>query len=133
MNYVPTNISRPNPGLLQANWDDGYTAIIKLETLRKACPCADCLEKSRHKPLKNKFIMPTMRRGQFDLKALTPTGNYAVSTRWGDGHSAGIYTWDYFRSVFEQFKMSDEEIKIYLANLEKETNNRPESQVRSNG
>jgi len=113
MNFIPTNISRPKPGLLKATWDDGFEAVIKLENFRKECPCADCREKAESKPLMNKFIMPTIKSGQFDLKKLTPVGNYAINAEWVDGHEAGIYTWEYFRELFERFKISDEELLKY--------------------
>jgi DUF971 family protein len=26
-------------------------------------------------------------------------GNYAIQPRWGDGHSAGLFTWNYLREL----------------------------------
>ncbi len=28
-----------------------------------------------------------------------PVGNYALSLIWSDGHSTGIYTWEYLRDL----------------------------------
>jgi DUF971 family protein len=30
---------------------------------------------------------------------IEPVGNYAIRIVWNDGHSAGIYSWDYLRSL----------------------------------
>jgi DUF971 family protein len=30
---------------------------------------------------------------------IQPVGNYAISIRWSDGHSTGIYRFDYLRQV----------------------------------
>lgn len=128
MNNIPTNIGRPQPGLLKATWNDGLESVIKIENFRKECPCADCREKAETKPLMNKFIMPTIKSGQFELKKLTPIGNYAINALWGDGHEAGIYTWEYFRELFERFQMTEEEIKTY----ENKMTNNDDLRIRSN-
>lgn len=117
MKYVPKSISKPFPGYLKAAWNDGFEAVIKLEKFRKECPCADCREKDESTPSGVKFFMPTIKPGQNDLKELTPVGNYALNAIWGDGHNSGIYTWEYFRIVFESNQISNEElIKLNLAN-----------------
>jgi len=39
----------------------------------------------------------TLQTGKRDvtLESLDPIGNYAVQPRFSDGHSSGIYSWDY--------------------------------------
>jgi DUF971 family protein len=34
-----------------------------------------------------------------ELDTLDAVGNYALQPRWKDGHSFGIYTWDYLRHL----------------------------------
>jgi DUF971 family protein len=34
-------------------------------------------------------------KGEVDISALEPVGNYAVQPTFSDGHSTGIYSWDY--------------------------------------
>ncbi len=111
MNNIPSNITRPQPNLIKINWNDGFESIITIENLRKSCPCAYCLEKAKNQLSANKFVMPTIRRGQYEIKKIEPVGNYALMIVWGDGHNAGIWTWDFLREVFERYKMNSEEIK----------------------
>jgi DUF971 family protein len=33
------------------------------------------------------------------LMEIRPVGNYAIEFRWEDGHSTGIYAYDYLRSL----------------------------------
>lgn len=33
------------------------------------------------------------------LAEISAVGNYAIQFRWEDGHSTGIYTFDYLRSL----------------------------------
>lgn len=128
MNIIPKSIKRPYPGCLQAEWDDGFSSIIKLENFRKECPCADCREKKESNIGINKFIMPTIKPEQYDLKKLTPVGNYAINALWGDGHDSGIYPWEYFRELFEKFKLKEEEIK----KIEEKSKSINENNIRNN-
>ena len=34
-------------------------------------------------------------KGEVDISTLEPVGNYAVQPTFSDGHSTGIYSWDY--------------------------------------
>ena len=106
----PTNIERPEPFLLSAEWTDGFKATISIEELRKACPCAECTgEKigdviySLPKPVK---FEPRV----YELTALQPVGNYAITASWGNGHDTGIYSWELFRKIFEQYELNDKQL-----------------------
>ena len=116
MNYIPISITKPAVGYLKAIWDDGFESIIKLEKLKKECPCADCREKQEVAQQEGKFSMPIFKQGQFELKSLTPIGNYAINAEWADGHTSGIYPWEYFRSIFEKYKVNQEEILKIIKN-----------------
>ena len=84
---------------LAIKWEDGSESFISLERLRRACPCAGCkgemdvlgnLYKGHEKPLSPPA---------FQLRRLNSIGGYAVSPVWGDGHSTGIYSFDYLEKV----------------------------------
>lgn len=34
-----------------------------------------------------------------ELRELEPVGNYALKLGWGDGHSGGLYTFGYLRTL----------------------------------
>ncbi len=75
--------------------------------------------------------MPTFKPGKNEIKSLTPIGNYAINPTWGDGHDTGIYPWEFFRVVFENYKLSETEIKEFLDN-QKNKPKIPDLNVRSN-
>ena len=84
---------------LAIKWDDGGESFVKLEKLRRHCPCAGCkgevdvmghLYKGPDKPL-----LPA----SFQLVRLPTVGGYAVCPVWGDGHHTGLYAFDYLRRV----------------------------------
>ncbi len=129
-NLRPIKISRPKSYLLKAEWDDGFSATIKLEAFRAECPCATCKDDELKSLQGSKSMMPTFSPGKNDLKSLTPVANYAITAVWGDGHDTGIYPWQYFRSLFENNKLND----LDLADLEKDERkfNLPEFKIRSN-
>ena len=108
---APKSISRPNPYLLKFEWRDGLSAVIKVETFRKECPCANC----KGETIAGKVVaFPKINMftpGQNELKALAPVGNYAVTAVWGDRHDTGIYDWGYIRELCETFALSEDQIK----------------------
>jgi DUF971 family protein len=94
----PADIQLIGPELA-IKWDDGVESFIPLERLRRACPCAGCkgevdvlgnLHKGPEIPLQPK---------SFALVRIDHTGTYALTPHWGDGHSSGIYTFEYLRRI----------------------------------
>ena len=84
---------------LAVKWDDNSESFISLEALRRACPCAGCmgerdimgnLHKGPEKPLSAR---------SFQLARIEYVGGYGVKPVWADGHSSGIFSFDYLRRV----------------------------------
>lgn len=97
----PVEIKRSEDALF-ISWSDGSKSKLHSERLRKACPCAECREsrgESFHsKPIAARKASPSMLQvveathdEATHLEQIWPVGNYAIGTRWGDGHSTGIY------------------------------------------
>lgn len=82
---------------LAIRWPDGSEQFIRLDTLRRACPCAGC--KGEVDVMGHLHKGPTMALTSqaFQLTRLLPVGGYGVQPVWGDGHSSGIYTYDFLR------------------------------------
>ncbi|MFB3073931.1 MAG: gamma-butyrobetaine hydroxylase-like domain-containing protein [Candidatus Methylomirabilales bacterium] len=38
-------------------------------------------------------------RGEIRIAQMAPVGRYALSFTWSDGHSTGIYSFDFLRSL----------------------------------
>ena len=88
----PTEINHIKAhGAVRITWDDGHVGEYKQEYLRGYCPCALCQghgSQLRFIPVPGAI-----------LEGICGVGNYAIELRWQDGHSTGIYSFDYLRSL----------------------------------
>jgi DUF971 family protein len=84
---------------LAIKWDDGSESFIALEKLRRHCPCAGC--KGEVDVMGNIYKGPDtpLSPRAFQLVRITSVGGYALQPVWADGHSTGLYTFDYLRRV----------------------------------
>jgi len=87
---------------LAIKWDDGSEDFILLERLRRSCPCAGC--KGEVDILGNVYRNPekALTPKAFELVRLELVGGYAVQPVWADGHSSGIFSFDYLKRVAGQ-------------------------------
>jgi DUF971 family protein len=86
---------------LAIKWEDGTESFVKLEKLRRHCPCAGC--KGEVDIMGNLYKNPDkpLSAAAFRLVRLTMAGGYAVQPLWGDGHGSGLYSFDYLRQVVD--------------------------------
>ncbi|MEO6409720.1 MAG: DUF971 domain-containing protein [Burkholderiaceae bacterium] len=75
--------------VLQVAFDDGRDFRIPFELMRVYSPSA---EVQGHGP--GQEVLQTGKRSVRVL-GLEPVGNYAVQPTFSDGHSTGIFSWDY--------------------------------------
>lgn len=101
----PTNITLNKQDkanqYLEITWSDGKVCQYPLSHLREACPCVECRGGHQYMGLKyapDNILSLTPSRS-YELKALTPVGNYALQPSWDDGHATGLYTWEYLRHI----------------------------------
>jgi DUF971 family protein len=89
---------------LAIRWEDGGETFLPLEQLRRACPCAGC--KGETDVMGNVYRAPerSLTAEAFRLLKLQLVGGYAVQPVWGDGHSTGLYSFDYLRRLDEQLR-----------------------------
>jgi len=79
---------------IAVKWDDGGEGYVRLEALRRACPCAGCKGEVD--------IMGNLHKGpdiplapaSFQLRRLDWVGTYGLQPVWGDGHSSGIFSFE---------------------------------------
>lgn len=98
----PTNITLDKTaGVLEITWADGATCRYPLPHLREACPCVEC--RGGHARMGLEFapdnILTLTPARSYTVNALHPVGSYALQPVWDDGHSTGIYTWEYLRLI----------------------------------
>jgi DUF971 family protein len=84
---------------LEIAWNDGHTTRHGLEALRRLCPCAEC--KGEWDVPGNMTAERPLTAEQVELADLYPVGRYALTPRWADGHSTGIYPYEYLRKNCE--------------------------------
>ena len=75
--------------VLEVGFSDGNTYRIPFELMRIYSPSA---EVQGHGP--GQEVLQTGKR-EVELSALEPIGNYAVQPTFSDGHTSGIFSWDY--------------------------------------
>jgi DUF971 family protein len=88
---------------MEIDWADGHRSAWSFGWLREACPCATCVEERAQEG--RKPGQPKARPAAV-LPVYTPpakpanahaVGRYAIQFNWLDGHSGGIYSWEYLR------------------------------------
>lgn len=97
MRTSPVNIQAIGDQLA-IKWNDGSETFLPLEYLRKACPCAAC---GGEPDVLGHVIRPhlTHTTTGFRLKSWQPVGSYALQLTWEDGHSTGLYSFDYLKRL----------------------------------
>src|ERR1700752_3117183 len=99
MRLAPANVQQIG-NELAIRWNDGAESFLKLEMLRRACPCAACGgEPDVLGYVSRPQVSYTEKRFQFVGFALV--GGYALQPRWADGHNSGIYSFTYLRRLGE--------------------------------
>ncbi|MFH1279674.1 MAG: DUF971 domain-containing protein [Candidatus Eisenbacteria bacterium] len=94
---APTKMEKTGRDTLRITWDDGMTSEFNVATLRRACPCASCVDEwSGERTLDPFTVLDTVRP-----MSIEPVGRYAIKITWTDGHDTGIYTFEYLRSLAE--------------------------------
>lgn len=90
---------------LEIDWKDGHRSAWGFAWLRDACPCATCLEERKAdgrkpgQPKPKPATLLQMYTPPARPKSAHAVGRYAIQFNWEDGHSGGIYSWEYLRRV----------------------------------
>jgi len=100
----PTNITANRPAAeMTINWADGHISIYPFTLLRAACPCASCRGGHANMSAEPSPEVFTVQRENDSaatrLVTVKPTGSYAITLVWEDGHDYGIYNWHYLRAL----------------------------------
>ncbi len=87
------------PAGLAVKWDDDKDSFIEYKTLRDKCPCAHC--SGEKDALGNLYIGANQKKTEaaYQLVNVIKVGHYAIQITWGDGHDAGIYTYEFLRKL----------------------------------
>jgi DUF971 family protein len=83
--------------IVAIEWADGVRSLYDFEQLRWSCPCATCRGEMGRPGLLDRT--DRLAPEQTDLDDIVQVGRYAVCPIWCDGHSTGIYTYQYLREL----------------------------------
>ena len=83
---------------LAMQWNDGVESYLPIERFRRACPCAAC---GGEPDVLGNISRPDVSytASSFELVGWQLIGGYALQPRWADGHSTGLYSFQYLRRL----------------------------------
>lgn len=89
---------------IDITWSDGHQSHFDFLYLRDHCPCATCNEERDKKDQltsvsNSQFAPLPMFKPKATAQSASQVGNYAIQISFSDGHSTGIYSYDYLRSI----------------------------------
>ncbi len=85
-------------------WADGHASHFDFPYLRDHCPCATCNDERAKKDssadvkLASSPLLP-MYKPKARAQGASQMGNYAIQINFTDGHSTGIFSYDYLRTL----------------------------------
>lgn len=107
----PTGVTADrNEKLLIIKWSDGRVSRLPFAGLRAICPCVEC--KGGHDNMggpPDLEILQNTRDESINLEEVGAVGSYALQFQWSDGHSTGIYTWEFLRQADPALKFGFDE------------------------
>jgi ATP-binding protein involved in chromosome partitioning len=76
-------------------WEDGAEMRYAPRRLRQVCPCAGCVEEMTGRRTLDPNSVP------LDIypTAIHYVGRYALQPVWSDGHTTGIFSFEYLRGL----------------------------------
>ena len=93
----PREIKQVGDDGLRITWADGHVSNFTAPQLRRACPCAQCVNEWTGQ----RVLRPESIAEGLTINDLSLVGRYAINFRWSDGHETGIYSFRYLRELDE--------------------------------
>jgi len=91
----PREISQESSSLLRITWADEKVCDYQAASLRRACPCAQCVNEWTGE----RTLKPEAISDEIEINDVSIVGRYALNFRWSDGHETGIYSFQYLRDL----------------------------------
>ena len=85
---------------LAIKWNDGSESFLSNKQIRDLCPCANCSGETD--VFGNVYMgQPSEdnHKNKYHIKGYLNIGHYAIRIVWGDGHNAGIYSFDLLKTL----------------------------------
>lgn len=94
----PVQIVEESDSEVSIKWSDDAETRYNAAQLRRACPCASCVnEWTGQKILDDKKIPDDLTFGSISI-----VGRYALNFHFSDGHDTGIFSFAFLRKLSPQ-------------------------------
>lgn len=95
MAVEPVQIIEENDAEITIQWSDGAESKYTAPDLRRACPCAGCIDEwTGAKILQADQVPDDINFGHISI-----VGRYALNFHFSDGHETGIFSFAYLRKL----------------------------------
>lgn len=91
----PVQIIEESDSELSIAWSDGTESRFVASELRRACPCAGCVDEWTGKKTLEDRNVPD----DITFEQITIVGRYALNFHFSDGHDTGIFSFNYLRTI----------------------------------
>jgi ATP-binding protein involved in chromosome partitioning len=92
---APSALGKKGEQTLVVFWNDGVRSEYEVRKLRIACPCAGCVNEWTG----DKILDPRKIPENIKPNRMFSVGRYAIAIHWSDGHTTGIFSYDYLRRL----------------------------------
>src|SRR5215210_3473816 len=93
----PREIMQEGETALRITWADGEVCRYDAPSLRRACPCAQCVNEWTGQ----RVLAPEAVSDELVINDISIVGRYALNFRWSDRHETGIYSFRLLRELCE--------------------------------
>ncbi len=91
----PVRIIEESDREVSIEWSDGSVTRYSATQLRRACPCAGCIDEwTGRKTLDDHSVSDDLA-----FKHTSIVGRYALNFHFTDGHDSGIFSFPYLRGL----------------------------------
>jgi len=91
----PVQIVEENDSEISIKWSDDTDSLFTAAQLRRACPCAGCIDEWTGK----KTLQDSQVSDDLTFKHTSIVGRYALNFHFSDGHETGIFSFKYLREM----------------------------------
>jgi DUF971 family protein len=94
----PTQIIEESDSEVTIKWSDGSETRYSAPQLRRACPCAGCINEWTGEKVLDAAKIPD----DLTISSTAVVGRYALNFIFSDGHDTGIFSFKYLRALSDQ-------------------------------
>ena len=93
----PVQIIEESDSAVSIQWTDDRETLYRAAELRRACPCAGCINEWTGEKMLDAASVPD----DLSFKHISIVGRYALNFHFSDGHDTGIFSFAYLRNLQE--------------------------------